>query len=90
MPPVECIEIALWERFKWGPEQTNHLTSRKLRIIFAILEQERVTKDATEVLGKPNYEKMQQKMATGTRHVPNFDHIPEERRMKIVKKKLGE
>lgn len=90
MPPVECIEMALWDRFKWGPEQTDRLTSRKLRIIFSILEQEKVSKDAIENLGKPDNERMQQKISTGTRYVPDMNHIPSERRMKTVKKKLGE
>jgi len=90
LPPVECIEISLWERFKWGPEQTDRLSSRKLRAIFAILEQERVSKDAIDNLGKPDPVRMQQKISTGTRHVPDMSHVPVERRTKIVKKWLGE
>ena len=91
MPPVECVEIALWDRFKWGPEQTKQLTSRRLRIIFALLEQEKVTKDAVENLGSPDQERIQQQMAAGKRYVPpELEQIPIERRMKIVTKKLGE
>lgn len=54
------------------------------------MEQEKVSKDASENLGKPDQERMQKKMAMGTRFVPNLENIPIERRMKIVKKKLGE
>lgn len=89
MPPDECIEIALWDRFKWGPDQTDRFTSKRLKILFAILEQERVSKNAME-LGAPDSRRINQKIATGQRYVPNMDHIPADRRMKIVRKKLGE
>lgn len=52
-PPDECIEITLWEKFGWGPEQTDRLPTAKLRKIFAILEQRRVSHDKMENLGKP-------------------------------------
>ena len=52
-PPDECIEIALWEKFGWGPDQTEKLTLTKLRKIFAILEQRRITNDKIENFGKP-------------------------------------
>jgi hypothetical protein len=54
LPPDECVEIALWDRFGWGPEQTEKLTEGRLRIIFAILEQQRVSKDRMENLGNPD------------------------------------
>ena len=58
-PPDICIEIALWDRFPgWGPEQTRRLTMLELRILFAVLEQQRVTKDSMENLGKPSQEKL--------------------------------
>lgn len=63
LPPDICIEIALWDRFGWGPEQTNKLTLAKLRTLFAVLEQQRVTKDAIENLGPPNPERLQAMVA---------------------------
>ena len=57
-PPDICIEIALWDRFPgWGPEQTIKFTMTQLRVLFAVLEQQRVTRDSTENLGKPSAEK---------------------------------
>lgn len=61
LPPNECIEIALWDRFGWGPTETNQLTSKQLRNIFIVMEQERWTKDAVENLGKPDFERFQKK-----------------------------
>jgi hypothetical protein len=58
-PPDICIEIALWDRFQgWGPEQTNRFTLTQLRVLFAVLEQQRVTKDSIENLGKPSSQKL--------------------------------
>ena len=62
LPPDECIEIALWDRFGWGPLDTECISFNKLRMIFLILEQERVSKNKTEDLGKPNFERMQSSM----------------------------
>lgn len=63
-PPDICIEIALWDRFQgWGPEQTNRFTMSQLRVLFAVLEQQRVTRDSTENLGKPSPQKLEILMA---------------------------
>ena len=59
-PPDICIEVALWDRFQgWGPEQTNRLTLTQLRVLFAVLEQQRVTKDSIENLGRPSPQKLE-------------------------------
>jgi hypothetical protein len=64
LPPDECIEIALWDRFPgWSAEQTDKLTQSKMRRVFVILEQQRATKDAVDSLGKPNEDKLKAKMA---------------------------
>jgi len=63
MPPDECIELMLWDRFGWGPEQTSRFALDQLRVLFAIIEQQRVSRDAVENLGKPDPERMQSKMA---------------------------
>lgn len=61
IPPDECIELSLWDRFGWGPEQTDRLTLPRLRMLFAILEQQKVTEDAIHNLGEPDYERMKMK-----------------------------
>jgi len=63
IPPDECIEIALWDRFGWGPSETDSLSPLRLRKIFVILEQQRVSKDAVENLGPPNEGRMAQKQS---------------------------
>jgi hypothetical protein len=62
LPPDICIEIALWDRFGWGPKETEALTLPKLRELFAILEQQRVSRDAIENLGPPDHQKHSRKM----------------------------
>lgn len=54
MPPDICVEIALWDRFGWGPEQTRKITITELRILFAILEQQQVSRDYKERMGRGN------------------------------------
>jgi hypothetical protein len=72
-PPDICIEIALWDRFPgWGPEQTDKFTLTKLRILFAVLEQQKVTRDATENLGRPSqnrYEVLMAAQKDRTQHI---------------------
>ena len=64
MPPDECIEIALWDRFPgWSADETDKLTQSKMRRIFVILEQQRATKDAVESLGSPSEDRLKAKMA---------------------------
>ena len=62
LPPDECIEIALWDRFGWGPNDTDTIAAARLRKIFSILEQQRVTRDAIENLGNPNPDRMEEKI----------------------------
>jgi hypothetical protein len=57
LPPDICLEIALWDRFGWGPEATERLPFKKLKEIFLVLEQQRLTEDAVQNLGKPTAEK---------------------------------
>lgn len=59
LPPDLCIEIALWDRFNWGPMDTESISLRKMREIFIILEQQRISKDAIENLGRPTEHKLQ-------------------------------
>lgn len=59
-PPDECIEVTLWEKFGWGPDQTEKLTLTKLRKIFAVLEQRRITNDKIENFGKPTQQRAEQ------------------------------
>jgi hypothetical protein len=61
MPPDVCIEIALWDRFGWGPEQTDSISLNKLRMMFIVMEQERVSRHAAEKLGNPDSERMRLK-----------------------------
>jgi len=63
MPPDECIELMLWDRFGWGPEQTSRFTLAQLRVFFAVIEQQRVSRDAVENLGKPDPDRVQSKIA---------------------------
>jgi hypothetical protein len=63
MPPDECIELMLWDRFGWGPEQTSRFTLDQLRVMFAVIEQQRVSRDAVENLGKPDPDRVQAKVA---------------------------
>lgn len=60
-PPDACIEIALWDRFGWGPEQTNALSMNDMRIMFAVMEQERISRHSIEKLGAPDTERMRAK-----------------------------
>jgi hypothetical protein len=57
LPPDICLEIALWDRFGWGPAETEGLSFKKLKECFLVLEQQRVSQDAVENLGKPTPEK---------------------------------
>ena len=41
MPPNFALEIILWDRFGWGPEQTRSMTISQLRGLFLILEAQR-------------------------------------------------
>ena len=61
VPPNVCIEIALWDRFGWGPEQTDKLSMNTLRMMFIAMEQENVSKNATEKLGEPDSERFRLK-----------------------------
>ena len=63
MPPDLCLELMLWDRFGWGPEQTERFSLADLRILFSIIEQQRVSRDAVENLGKPDPERVQSKIA---------------------------
>lgn len=38
----------MWDRFGWGPEQTDKFTLAGMKMLFAILEQQRVSRDAVE------------------------------------------
>ncbi len=69
MPPDICLEISLWDRFGWGPDQTSSLTQVKLREIFAVLEQQRASRDARDNLGSPNEERLRAKNAAKTINV---------------------
>ena len=60
MPPDICIELILWERFKWGPKDTENMTLKKMKELFAVLEQQRVSRDAVENLGPPTLERYKQ------------------------------
>jgi hypothetical protein len=62
MPPEECIEIALWDRFHWSWRDTDGLAQAKMRRIFVVLEQQRTTKDAVENLGRPDEGRVKAKM----------------------------
>jgi hypothetical protein len=62
MPPEECIEIALWDRFHWSWRDTDGLDQAKMRRIFVVLEQQRATKDAVENLGRPNEDRIRSKI----------------------------
>lgn len=62
MPPDECIELMLWDRFGWGPEQTQRFSLTQLRVLFAVIEQQRVSRDAVENLGKPDPDRVQAKI----------------------------
>lgn len=57
MPPDICIEIALWDRFGWGPKDTEFFTFQRMKELFLVLEQQRVSRDAVENLGKPSAQK---------------------------------
>lgn len=57
-PPTICIEISLWDRFQgWGPDDTDKISFWKMKEIFTVLEQQRVSRDALENLGPPSDEK---------------------------------
>jgi len=62
MPPDECIEISLWDRFHWSWKDTDGLSQQKLRKIFVVLEQQRATKDAVENLGSPDEDRVKAEM----------------------------
>jgi ribulose bisphosphate carboxylase small subunit len=57
LPPDVCIEIALWERFGWGPKDTDDMPLRRMRELFAVLEQQRSSRNAID-MGPPSYERM--------------------------------
>jgi len=63
LPPDLCIEIALWDRFGWGPNETESISLRKMREIFIVLEQQRISRDAMENLGRPTSESHDRIMA---------------------------
>jgi hypothetical protein len=54
--------LFLWERFGWGKEQTDKLTTADLRKIFVVLEQRRVSQDAMENLGTPDPSRIRSKI----------------------------
>jgi hypothetical protein len=56
------VELALWDRFGWGPDQTSKLSLSQLRLLFAVMEQQRVSKDAIENLGSPDFKRIEAKM----------------------------
>lgn len=62
MPPDVCIELALWERFGWGPSDTDEMPLKRMRELFAVLEQQRVSKNAVE-MGGPSQQKFDQMIA---------------------------
>ncbi len=63
LPPDLCVEIALWDRFGWGPLETETISLQKMREIFIVLEQQRVSRDAVENLGKPSEDKFNQMLS---------------------------
>ena len=63
MPLDLCVEMILWDRFHWGPEQTERMSLRKMRELFAVLEQQRVSRDAIQNLGPPTVERHKQLLA---------------------------
>lgn len=58
MPPDICIELALWDRFGWGPDDTDKFTLKQMRELFSVLEQQRISKNAVEELGPPSEHKL--------------------------------
>jgi len=62
LPPDICIEMSLWDRFKWGPEQTERISYWKMKEIFTVLEQQRVTRDYIDNMGPPSEERYEQLM----------------------------
>ncbi len=60
VPPDECIEILLWEKFHWSPAETDKLSSTKLRRLFLILEQQRVSSDSVQNLQPVDIQKVEQ------------------------------
>lgn len=62
MPPDECIETALWDRFHWSWRDTDGLPQARLRRIFVVIEQQRATKDAVERLGSPDENRVKAEM----------------------------
>lgn len=63
LPPDLCVEIALWDRFGWGPKDTEDLSLKRMRELFVVLEQQRVSRDAVDNLGPPSEQKFQNIMA---------------------------
>ena len=53
----------LWDRFGWGPKDTEEFTLKEIRYLFTVLEQQRVSRDAIENLGRPTPEKHERFMA---------------------------
>lgn len=68
MPPAICIEVALWERFGWGPEVTDKFTDARLREMMIVLEQQRVSRDAVSNLGPPD----SSRLSSGTRTIESM------------------
>ena len=70
LPPDICIEIALWDRFGWGPKETEEIDMKKIREMFVVLEQQRVSRDAIENLGRPSEEKFNNLMVAKAMKAP--------------------
>jgi len=48
LPPDICIEVALWDRFHWGPKDTESMSLKEMRKLFIILQQQHVSRDKVE------------------------------------------
>lgn len=53
----------MWERFHWGPQDTNLLSSKELEQLFLCIQQEDVSKNYIEDFGgKPNFERHEKQL----------------------------
>jgi hypothetical protein len=57
----------LWDRFGWGPKDTEDISFVKMRQIFLVLSQQQTSRDAVENLGPPSEEKERKMMSKGLR-----------------------
>lgn len=48
----------MWDRFGWGPDDTERLSFWKMKELFVVLEQQRVTRDYIDNVGPPSEEKL--------------------------------